>query len=224
MQTELSRSQFAHDTLKESTAALAQLGETYSTLDTLLSSSRNLLGTLLKSQKSDTWYLETAFYILAMTIGWLIFRRFIYGPAWWFIWIPLKMFYKAWMGVFTAVGLRSSRDGVFTSDAIVVTTEIPSMSTSIIDGSATESPWRAPPRGSEPASRGDGSMIEEVGNIIDDSHQAGGAEIHVEDSGSSRQGGEGAQHGVPENRNAKKRMWEEPVEAQKEEQRKKNQL
>ncbi|TVY60665.1 hypothetical protein LSUE1_G006621, partial [Lachnellula suecica] len=54
MASELSRSQFAHDTLKESTAALAELSETYSTLDNLLSSSRNLLGTLLRSQKSDT--------------------------------------------------------------------------------------------------------------------------------------------------------------------------
>jgi protein transport protein SEC20 len=224
MQTELSRSQFAHDTLKESTAALAQLSETYSTLDTLLSSSRNLLGTLLKSQKSDTWYLETAFYVLAITIGWLIFRRFIYGPAWWFIWIPLKMFYKAWMGVFTAVGLRSSRDGVFTSDAVVGTTELPGISTMIVHSSATGRPGRAPPRGSEAASRGDGSMVEEVGKIIDDTQQARGEEAHDEDSSSSGQADEGTQHGYPENRNPKKRMWEEPAEAQKEEQRKKDEL
>jgi protein transport protein SEC20 len=224
MQAELSRSQFAHDTLKESTAALAQLSETYSTLDTLLSSSRNLLGTLLKSQKSDTWYLETAFYVLAITIGWLIFRRFIYGPAWWFIWLPLKMFYKAWMGVFTAVGLRSSRDGVFTSNAVVGTTEIPGMSTSIIYSSATGSPERAPPRGSEPADRGDDSIVEEVGKMIDDAQQAGSVEAHNDDSSSNGQTAEGAQHGFPENRNPKKRMWEEPVEAQKEEQRKKDEL
>jgi protein transport protein SEC20 len=222
MQTELSRSQFAHDTLKESTAALAQLGETYSTLDTLLSSSRNLLGTLLKSQKSDTWYLETAFYVLAITIGWLIFRRFIYGPAWWFIWLPLKMFYKAWMGVFTAVGLRSSRDGVFTSDAVVGTNEIPSMSTSIWHSSATGGPGRSVVvggRGSaqetESAAGGEDSMVEEVGKIIDDTQQAGGAEAHNEDSSSSGQAAEGVQHGFPENRNPKKRMWEEPVEAQR---------
>jgi protein transport protein SEC20 len=224
MQTELSRSQFAHDTLKESTAALAQLSETYSTLDTLLSSSRNLLGTLLKSQKSDTWYLETAFYVLAITIGWLIFRRLIYGPAWWFVWLPLKMFYKAWMGVFTAVGLRSSRDGVFTSDAIVGSTHVSGMSTSIMYSSATGSPGSLPPGGSEPAGRGDDSMVEEVGKIIDDNQQRGAAGAHDDDSSSGGQAAEGVQHGVPENRNAKKRMWEEPVEAQKEEQRKKDEL
>ncbi|POS86358.1 hypothetical protein EPUL_000570, partial [Erysiphe pulchra] len=54
MANELSRSQFVHDTLKESTEALAQLAETYSTLDSLLLKSKNLVGTLLSSQKSDT--------------------------------------------------------------------------------------------------------------------------------------------------------------------------
>lgn len=105
MASELSRSQFAHDTLKESTAALAQLGESYSTLDTLLSSSKNLLGTLLRSQKSDTWYLETAFYVLVATIGWLLWRRLLYGPTWWLVWFPMKIFFRSLTGVLTGVGL-----------------------------------------------------------------------------------------------------------------------
>ncbi|KAF4548808.1 Protein transport protein sec20-like protein [Elsinoe fawcettii] len=88
--SELSRSRFASETLAQSTAALQDLGERYTDLDTLLANSRNLLGTLVKSQKSDTWYLETAFYILCATLAWLIFRRLIYGPAWWFIWLPLR--------------------------------------------------------------------------------------------------------------------------------------
>jgi len=46
----------------------------------VLKKSRDLLGTLLRSQKSDTWYLETAFYILIATLAWLIFRRILYGP------------------------------------------------------------------------------------------------------------------------------------------------
>ena len=100
MASELSRSQFAHDTLKESTAALAKLGETYSIMDTMLSSSRNLLGTLLKSQKSDTWYLETAFYVLSATIAWLVFRRLLYEPLWWFLWFPLKIFFRSLIGVY----------------------------------------------------------------------------------------------------------------------------
>ncbi|RHZ71498.1 hypothetical protein CDV55_106536 [Aspergillus turcosus] len=65
MQAELSRSQFAHQTLEQSTAALSSLSESYTDLDTLLSSSRNLIGSLLRSQKSDTWF---AFTILG-TVG-----------------------------------------------------------------------------------------------------------------------------------------------------------
>jgi protein transport protein SEC20 len=80
LSTELSRSRFAQETFDESTAALRDLGDTYSDLDSVLKKSRDLLGTLLRSQKSDTWYLETAFYILIATLGWLIFRRILYGP------------------------------------------------------------------------------------------------------------------------------------------------
>ena len=67
--TELSKSQFAHDTLKESSAALSQLSDNYMSLDSVLANTKSILGTLMKSQKSDTWYLETAFYILVATIG-----------------------------------------------------------------------------------------------------------------------------------------------------------
>ncbi|EME79794.1 uncharacterized protein MYCFIDRAFT_98814, partial [Pseudocercospora fijiensis CIRAD86] len=86
LSTELERSRFAQETFDESTTALKQLGEEYSNLDNILSNSRNLLSTLVRSQKSDTWYLETAFYILATTLIWLVFRRILYGP---FIKLPL---------------------------------------------------------------------------------------------------------------------------------------
>ncbi|GAB7354116.1 hypothetical protein MBLNU459_g4680t1 [Dothideomycetes sp. NU459] len=104
--SELSRSRFAQETLDQSTAALADLGDLYGNLDDLLSSSKNLLGTLVRSQKSDTWYLETAFYILVVTLSWLVFRRLIYGPAWWFIWLPLKYFlFKPFIFIFSAFGI-----------------------------------------------------------------------------------------------------------------------
>ncbi|KAM0722332.1 hypothetical protein Q7P37_001773 [Cladosporium fusiforme] len=80
LSTELSRSRFAQETFDESTAALKELGDKYSDLDSVLSKSRELLGTLLRSQKSDTWYLETAFYLLLATLAWLVFRRVLYGP------------------------------------------------------------------------------------------------------------------------------------------------
>ncbi|KAF2261884.1 hypothetical protein CC78DRAFT_535339 [Lojkania enalia] len=108
MQNELSRSRFAQETLEQSSAALADLGEKYTDLNTLLANSKNLVITLLKSQKSDTWYLETAFYILVTTILWLIFRRWLYGPVTWFIWWPLKLVYRITVGLFAATGVLST--------------------------------------------------------------------------------------------------------------------
>ncbi|RDW86690.1 putative protein transport membrane glycoprotein Sec20 [Aspergillus mulundensis] len=107
MQAELSRSQFAQETLEQSGAALSSLAESYTSLDTLLSSSRNLVGSLLRSQKSDTWYLETAFYILVATIAWLVFRRLLYGPLWWIVWLPFKLILRSVFGVAGAVGVTS---------------------------------------------------------------------------------------------------------------------
>ena len=93
LSAELSRSRFAQETFDESTAALADLGEHYGNLDTLLSRSGNLLGTLVRSQKSDTWYLETAFYLLVGTLVWLVFRRVLLGP---FVRVPVFLFRVGW--------------------------------------------------------------------------------------------------------------------------------
>jgi protein transport protein SEC20 len=105
MSTELQRSQFAQETLDRSTQELLQLGEQYNDLDYYLKSARTLATTLLKSNKSDTWYLEATLYLLLATIAWLFFRRVIYGPAWWLIYLPLKLTYKIVFAVFAAVGL-----------------------------------------------------------------------------------------------------------------------
>lgn len=86
LSTELSRSRFAQETFDQSTAALHDLGDKYADLDSVLAHSRNLLSTLLRSQKSDTWFLETAFYLLAATLAWLVFRRLLFGP---FVRLPL---------------------------------------------------------------------------------------------------------------------------------------
>jgi len=90
---ELFRSEYAHQTLTESSAALRELDESYSSLDSMLASSRDLLGTLLRSQKSDTWYLQTALYMLMVTGAWLLFRRILYGPMWWLVWLPLRVLF-----------------------------------------------------------------------------------------------------------------------------------
>lgn len=91
MASELGRSEFAHETLAELSAALRQLDDSYGSLDSMLGKSRELLGTLLRSQKSDTWYLQTAFYMLAVTGAWLVFRRLLYGPIWWLLLLPLRI-------------------------------------------------------------------------------------------------------------------------------------
>jgi protein transport protein SEC20 len=94
---EVSRSRFAHETLEESNAALKELNERYNSLDDLLGKSKSLLKVLVKSQKSDTWYLQTALYILIATICWLIFRKIIYGPAWWVVFFTIRLpFRMSW--------------------------------------------------------------------------------------------------------------------------------
>lgn len=232
MAAELSRSQFAHDTLNESTAALAQLSETYSTLDTMLSKSRNLLGTLLTSQKSDTWYLESAFYILLGTIAWLIWRRLLYGPTWWLIWFPLKMFFKGWIGVFTAMGLiggqkidvgvsplaGGERDTVVHSSGTrgpkVTMSGVRNPPSIRVGGGgkgapgATDTPQRRP-------GSADDSISQQVGKIIDES---GEAAIDAEEVGEDPL--EEREHQP----NPMKRMWEEEKESAKEAQRQKDEL
>ncbi|KAJ5725807.1 uncharacterized protein N7483_007164 [Penicillium malachiteum] len=109
MQAELSRSQFAQETLEQSTAAISSLSESYTSLDSLLASSRTLANSLLRSQKSDTWYLETAFYILIGTIAWLLFRRIFYGPLWWLVWLPIQFTFRFMFMALGAIGLTNSK-------------------------------------------------------------------------------------------------------------------
>jgi protein transport protein SEC20 len=220
MTAELSRSQFAHDTLKESTAALAQLSETYSTLDTLLSSSKNLLGTLLRSQKSDTWYLETAFYVLLATIAWLVFRRFLYGPFWWLLWFPLKMFFKGWAGVFMAMGLIGgssvSVSSVVGRETVVHNSAMGRAPRATISGARVPS-VNVGGGGRGAPQRPDESVSEQVGRIIDESSKE-----QPVDEGLSEDPGENQESEAQ--RNPRKRMWEEDNDAAKEEQRKKDEL
>ncbi|EEH37738.1 hypothetical protein PAAG_00659 [Paracoccidioides lutzii Pb01] len=119
MQAELSRSQFAQETLEQSTAALRSLSESYSSLDSLLASSRSLVSSLLRSQKSDTWYLETSFYILVGTIIWLVFRRILYGPLWWILWIPLKLTFRTAFVVLGGIGLANTSTSSYSSGGSV---------------------------------------------------------------------------------------------------------
>ncbi|KAK7989238.1 hypothetical protein PG989_009553 [Apiospora arundinis] len=168
MAAELSRSDFAHTTLKESTAALAQLSDSYSSLDSVLTRSRDLLGTLLKSQKSDTWYLETAFYLLATTLCWLVYRRFLYGPMWWLIWFPIRTLFRGTVMVSNSVGHHGADKD--TSGSPSVQPGVPSaemnnkdVPTIVVDhGQPRESPEPIDPESMI-------EMVEQVGRIIDES-------------------------------------------------------
>ncbi|RMZ02558.1 hypothetical protein D0862_05983 [Hortaea werneckii] len=154
LSTELSRSRFAQETFNTSTLALQELGEHYTNLDTILTNSRNLLGTLLRSQKSDTWYLETAFYILLSTLAWLVFRRVLFGPfirlplfvgnCLWFVlkWLVLKPLW--WLliltGIVTTEPITVSATRTGSRRATPSTTRAPL----IVKPSAQGRPWKMP--------------------------------------------------------------------------------
>lgn len=115
LQSNVEQSQFAQQTLEESSEALASLSESYAGLDSLLKSSGELVRQLIRSNKSDTWYLTTAFYILVVTISWLVFRRILYGPLWWLVWQPLRLLWWLAMTTLTSVGLMGAQGGGFVS-------------------------------------------------------------------------------------------------------------
>jgi protein transport protein SEC20 len=226
MQGELSRSRFAQETLEQSTAALADLGERYTDLNSLLKNSRNLVTTLLKSTKSDTWYLETAFYILVTTITWLIFRRWLYGPISWFIWWPLKLVYRFTFFVFGLVG-ASAKSSAAVSQSQEPTTRAPlKVKPSASSGppkrvlnSNEELPYVRVGLGGQGhnddpnAPRHTQSLSEEVGEMMERSQQ------QQEEQKEPVRRGDGTilEERGDRPKNPKKKMWEENVEIQKDE-------
>ncbi|KAL6712039.1 Protein transport protein sec20 [Coniothyrium glycines] len=238
MQNELSRSRFAQETLEQSTAALADLGERYTDLNTLLNNSKALVTTLLKSTKSDTWYLETTFYILITTLVWLIFRRWLYGPLTWFVFWPLKIFFRIFFAVLPFGGASAA------SSSLAVSPQ--SSSTLIIKPSATggipkrNSNLNAPGHyvrvgggGRGYAQGGDpsppGSYSEHVGKMAEQNQQQLQEEVpdhpqfrqrtqQQDEEGPVRRGDGTILQESDKPRNPKKKMWDENVESAKHEQ------
>ncbi|KAJ3506544.1 hypothetical protein NM208_g16065 [Fusarium decemcellulare] len=189
IQAELARSEFAHQTLTESSAALKSLNESYTSLDTMLASSRDLLGTLVRSQKSDTWYLQTSFYMLLTTIGWLVFRRLLYGPMWWLVWLPLRLLFGVGTTAGSAVMHAGSRDAGKVG-------EIAGQASKVI-------PVEGLPDDELPTvdvgSEKEAEVLEEVDkilNVINEADELGNIPKEEGDAGTAK--------------NTKKRMWEEP--------------
>lgn len=183
---------------EQSTAALSSLSESYTDLDSLISSSRNLIGSLLRSRKSDTWYLETAFYILIGTIVWLLFRRILYGPMWWLVWLPLRLVMQV---VFGALGMASSSKGVESP----VSDNAPAYQTPVVhqkvepdvQSASGGEMWDSPPPGEK---HNEGRMIDKIGDMVEESAKR---DAVVEDAHAQ---GTPAQEERP--RNTKKRMYE----------------
>jgi protein transport protein SEC20 len=240
LSTELSRSRFAQETFDQSTAALAELGEHYSNLDTILSNSRNLLGTLLRSQKSDTWYLETAFYILIATLCWLIFRRILLGPFVrlplfilnWFIWKPLYLFLTI-TGVITTSPANQAGGGAITKSRppLIVQPSAkgrPPKYASMMDRAKGGVPAGVggvnAKVGKDPAL--DGKMSEKIGQMAEESERkAREGDADEENEGVERRGdGTVLKERGDEPPNPKKKMFEADVEDEKQRRRKRDEL
>ncbi|KAB5580821.1 hypothetical protein GE09DRAFT_1279673 [Coniochaeta sp. 2T2.1] len=213
--SELSRSHFAQQTLVESTAALESLQQNYAGLDDLLQSSRDLLGTLLTSNKSDTWYLETAFYMLVATLGWLVFRRWVYGPAWWLVWLPLRTVWGTGRG---AVGLLQGGGG---GKAAVEVGDVRGTDGARVGGMDGQGRILVPTvrtgqEVKEKVEGGEDSMVEKVGRMVDEIElQVGDRQGEELDAEEAQEAAENKSEGADE-RNPMKRMWEEDKEALKE--------
>ncbi|KUI56582.1 hypothetical protein VP1G_03934 [Cytospora mali] len=183
---ELGRSIAVHETLAESTQKMRQLGTGYSRMDDMLRSSRDLLGVLMKSTKSDTWYLQTTFYLLVGTLGWLVFRRFMYGPLWWLVWFPVRLAFRTGSSAVGMVGSGSGGRPAGASMGVVderggakvvgVGEEGAVPTVEVGGGGAT---------GGKGASEADpDSMVEKVGRIVDRvEEQVGGGEGEGEGEG-----------------------------------------
>lgn len=235
MQSELSRSKFAQETLEQSTAALADLGEKYSDLNSLLANSKTLVTTLFKSQKSDTWYLETAYYILLTTVIWLIFRRWFYGPISWFILWPLNILFRI---VFAVVPTSAATTSALSS-------QLTSSSTSLIvkpsatGGIPLRKPGQQQPnyvrvggggRGAPHDPSPPASLSQQVGQMAEKAQQQNTEEVPdhpqfrkqqpVEDTGPVIRGdGTVLPDRGDRPKNPKKKVWDEDVEnAKREEQ------
>ena len=213
-----------------STKELSGLYESYSNLDNLLNSSRSFLSTLIASQKSDTWYLQNAFYILCVLIAWLVFRRILYGPGWWLLYLPLRLLWNLSLKLVQVLILGLSvlagslglskeskildQENLRLSSKIVSTatahgkSEIPTfqsgMSAPSIRAGAGGSGAKV---GSEKSKNTESTMIDRVGKIIESSDQsAPGTEAS---RGSETKLRERREDELP---NPKKKVWIETSE------------
>ena len=202
--SELSRSRFAQETLEASNAALEELNERYGSFGEMLNRSKGLLGTLLRSQKSDTWYLETAIWVLVATIGWLLFRRLLYGPLWWFLWLPLKLLWSIGSALLGLIGVTGSgaaveaRDLKGTRTSMTVT---PSVSGTVSQCSEQTMEASFVPRGADGVSQEiprspPGSLSETIGTMVEGTRNIAHPQATGGTSGNQGQGESEQRHNI----------------------------
>ncbi|KAK0659214.1 Sec20-domain-containing protein [Cercophora samala] len=213
---EVQKSAFASQTLAESSAALAELQKNYEGIDSLLSKSRNLVSTLLTTQKSDTWYLQTSMRLLLITLAWLVFRRWLYGPLWWVVWLPLKLSYRTTKGVVSLAG--GGEKGAAEMEVVLpggTTTRVvmggESVPTIEVGGPGVGEKQRV--EREEGGEEEEESYVEKVGRMVEDT-------LDQREREEQNKTGEGVGEVVEEGeqKNPMKRMWEEDVEGGRQEQ------
>jgi len=168
----LAQSQFAQQTLDESQEALKDLTHSYGGTSDLLKNSRGLVTQLIRSTKSDSWYLQTAWWILLVTICWLVFRRILYGPLWWLLWQPLRLLWWITLTSLGSIGFGQAKSEVNVSSSLsVISRGIPTNPPGVYFRSMAlpnkgGQGWDR--RSQPPQHPNDESMVEKVGRTMDE--------------------------------------------------------
>ncbi|KPI36137.1 uncharacterized protein AB675_8908 [Cyphellophora attinorum] len=201
MTANIGQSQATQQALDETQEMLKGLAETYGGTGDMLKNSRALVGSLVRSNKSDTWYLQTSFYLMVVTIAWLVFRRLLYGPLWWLVWLPIKLL---WSLMAVGMGAVAGGGGALTNGTLShasVPTSIPGQQVTVDIGSIFGGK-----RGEDAAKHADAPPhVEEVGRMAE---AAADGETNVNDTPEEERQ---RQEEMP--RNPKKRMMEVDMEA-----------
>ncbi|KAI9893103.1 MAG: hypothetical protein M1814_000650 [Vezdaea aestivalis] len=221
MQSELGRSQFAHETLCEfastqidrsrlngflvqSQKALTELGEHHGGITDLLSNSRTLVSSLIRSQKSDSWYLQTALSVLVVTFIWLFIRRFLWIGVTVAIIFPLKTLF--WIS--SLLASRSSAN----SDSTTSLVEMASGTTG--RPTVTAQPVQSPGQ----------HVDKQQSELEDESNKTAGSTLSEEVGAMAEKNQQEAQGAADNKANPKKRMFEADKEAEKDAERHKDEL
>ncbi|EPE08952.1 sec20 domain protein [Ophiostoma piceae UAMH 11346] len=211
---EVTRSDFAAQTLEESSRALAELGDRYSSsstgtgdINSGLKAARSMVRGLLVAQKSDTWYLQMSLYILASTVAWLFFRRLLYGPLWLLVWWPVRSAFGTAMwvgktGASVGAGIGGSGSSIVSVPAADVSfsSSVANVASSIVPTTSIVQANIYATEAAASSATSVSSLVEDVGRIVDEAA-----------AGTST----GEEQAATEAPNRKKRMWEEDVEAAK---------